>query len=1285
LTEPRAKSVKARGRLRRLLVRLVALGIVGCALVISLAKLSLPWLSAHPERVESYLSAWLHTEVKIGRLESEWQARPKLKVQKLRLGASGLADRAVEIGEVEIELDPFGFVPGRRWVRDFSIIGAELTLTQSETGWHVDGLGQTTALSNGDTNALNLLSAIGQLSIHDAILNVRTASGKALRVENAAVALRRQDGVLRAALQFSPPSVESTARGVVSAVTRGQVSLRTRWHEGSDQLSLYLALRDSQMRDLGALTSLLQNNTTRELEQFAGALDAEFWLTLRASAPLNGRLKLAARDARDLPTLHLALVSSDGQLWPGALSFAEQAAIPFQLQLLDFAVPARRRLTLQLASVETPLDIAAFSQVLGAHLPVDAAATLARFGAKGKVEHLSAQFDAQTPWRVQLDTQQLEIAPVGHIPGIRGANVQFNADPSAASMALRGKDFVLSALSHFRRPIKVDQITLNAAAWPDPQGWQQGFSAEISDIALHAPGYDATAYARIEKQADLPAELTVALDCSRGDISKAGQFWTIDKMPPKVIAWLDSALLRGQTGNAKAIYRGPLKHGEFPFMQAQGRFEAQFELKDADIKFSPDWPALTVKTGEFSLLNASFVAHQAEGSIVGNPIRELTGDIENFKLPIARFSVKGGSDAGALIALLRQSPIGRDFGTHFSGLQASGGADVALDLLLPLKAELGERVVSGSAKLQNAALNNLDWQLDLSGVSGAIAFDRAGFSAKNLSAIQKQLPVRLSAAVGESHTAQAKVLIDASLEGAMRPTDLFAHELVLAPILAKISGASEWRVRVKTLTEVAHLATAPGTTTTIELSSDLAGVAIDLPPPLGKVASNTRNLRLSVPSEKDSERALVLDIEGGVRFVSQLGNAARAFRGALILGEANQQTELPAQGLRIAGALDSLNIVDWAALVGGTAAAAGGISLADVKLEAKKLTGALAQFPGAMRLSAQPSAQGWRVDIDSTAAKGHLLWRTDLPTATLTAQFKHLHMPEFDSSSDMQSSIDPRLVPTLHLYVEDFSVGSAQLGATRLESFPTREGMRIDLLESKSSDLTLTGSGDWKGAGSAALSTFKLNFAAQDLGRMLAGLGFAGHVEGGQTLAEIDAHWQGAPPEFALAKLNGKLKVWVGNGRFLELSPGAGRLFGLLSLRELPRRLALDFRDFFQSGMSFSEIKGSFNFADGNAFTEGVHIKAPAADITIVGRTGLSARDYEQTALVSPKIGMLPVVGAIAGGPAGAAAGFLAQGVLEGEKTLAANYRISGSWEQPLVVKQIARREATRESPEKKR
>jgi uncharacterized protein YhdP len=224
--------------------------------------------------------------------------------------------------------------------------------------------------------------------------------------------------------------------------------------------------------------------------------------------------------------------------------------------------------------------------------------------------------------------------------------------------------------------------------------------------------------------------------------------------------------------------------------------------------------------------------------------------------------------------------------------------------------------------------------------------------------------------------------------------------------------------------------------------------------------------------------------------------------------------------------------------------------------------------------------------------------------------------------------------------------------------------------------LTLTGNGDWRSSDSAETSDFKMRFTAEDLGKMLGALGFAGHVSGGQTLAELNAQWMGSPIEFALAKLNGNLKVWVGGGRFLELEPGAGRVFGLLSVRELPRRLALDFSDFFKSGMSFSEIAGTFEFKAGDAFTEDLLVRSPAADIQISGRTGLSQKDYEQTAIVNPKMGVLPVVGAIAGGPAGAAAGLVAQRVFDRENPLGTRYTITGSWEKPLVQKEPVQRTA---------
>jgi uncharacterized protein YhdP len=99
--------------------------------------------------------------------------------------------------------------------------------------------------------------------------------------------------------------------------------------------------------------------------------------------------------------------------------------------------------------------------------------------------------------------------------------------------------------------------------------------------------------------------------------------------------------------------------------------------------------------------------------------------------------------------------------------------------------------------------------------------------------------------------------------------------------------------------------------------------------------------------------------------------------------------------------------------------------------------------------------------------------------------------------------------------------------------------------------------------------------------------------------------------------------------------------------------------------------------------TENLIIDSPAAEIRIVGRTGLKAQDYDQTMEVLPRTGsVLPVVGALAGGPAGAALGAVAQAMLlqpfkQINRTL---YRVEGPWSEP-VLEVLERGPAARNEP----
>ena len=125
-------------------------------------------------------------------------------------------------------------------------------------------------------------------------------------------------------------------------------------------------------------------------------------------------------------------------------------------------------------------------------------------------------------------------------------------------------------------------------------------------------------------------------------------------------------------------------------------------------------------------------------------------------------------------------------------------------------------------------------------------------------------------------------------------------------------------------------------------------------------------------------------------------------------------------------------------------------------------------------------------------------------------------------------------------------------------------------------------------------------------------------------------------------------------------------------MQALPRRLTLDFRDVFKKGFFFDELRGDFSIGDGKAYTENLVFRSPAADIGIVGYVNLTDRLYDQTAIVSADVGnTLPVVGAIAAGPAIGAGLFVLKEIFKEPLRGMINVqdRITGPWEDPEVAR----------------
>jgi uncharacterized protein YhdP len=268
---------------------------------------------------------------------------------------------------------------------------------------------------------------------------------------------------------------------------------------------------------------------------------------------------------------------------------------------------------------------------------------------------------------------------------------------------------------------------------------------------------------------------------------------------------------------------------------------------------------------------------------------------------------------------------------------------------------------------------------------------------------------------------------------------------------------------------------------------------------------------------------------------------------------------------------------------------------------------------------------------------------------------------------------DPRTLPPLSIKADDFALGLRHFGSLEAEFVRIETGLEAVNITSRDDSFELSGVGRWvvdpaDDAGQRSYLTAKL--ISTNIKQTTARLNYQPGIVGQDMEVDIDVSWPGGPREDILAHLDGNIGIRLGSGQLDEVEPGAGRVFGLLSVVALPRRLSLDFRDVLGKGFGFDEITGNFRVVSGETFTCDLSLKSPAADIGIVGRAGLASRDYEQSAMVSASVGnTLPIVGAVVAGPGVAAALLIFSQIFK--KPLQdmgqIYYGIGGSFDEPVM------------------
>jgi uncharacterized protein YhdP len=336
----------------------------------------------------------------------------------------------------------------------------------------------------------------------------------------------------------------------------------------------------------------------------------------------------------------------------------------------------------------------------------------------------------------------------------------------------------------------------------------------------------------------------------------------------------------------------------------------------------------------------------------------------------------------------------------------------------------------------------------------------------------------------------------------------------------------------------------------------------------------------------------------------------------------------------------------------------------------------IGQHLGRHRLVVNRSALDWAVQLDGEQAVGTLSIPYELDgDRAIVLDMETLVLPGAEEGAETGPARlpDPRSLPRITVSAGRFSLGNRHFGSLQADFLRTALGLEADSFIAESASFDINGRAGWivdDAEPAGQRSYLEARLTSSNVQRTLEQLDYQPGIESEAMDIRLDVSWSGGPREDFLASLDGNVRVHFGTGQLDDVEPGAGRVFGLMSVVALPRRLSLDFRDVFERGFVFDEITGNFRLEDGVAYTCDLSLKGPAADVGIVGETGLVAKDYHQAAVVIANVGnTLPVVGAVVAGPQVAAALLIFSQIFKKplQEMGQVYYGIDGSWSDPAI------------------
>lgn len=1306
----------------RQLLMILSVILILFAAYLSIGRQFLPAVANYREQVAQRLTDTLGVPVSIESLTGYFDGfHPAIDINGLRFdvlerGSAADSDRqGLEFERATIVLNVTETILQRRIVlNNFIIQGLDIIASYAPSGtWELSGISlQGQGQGTLDLNlAYDTIQRVDNLQLTDLSLELRLNNGNSTNFRDIRANIQNADG-------------------------EHFIHLNGVMNDSDEEILLSLELNGDSLSELGgSVHARFPRNdysSLTESERIAGANLGELigagqaWVTVQQGAVqsvvVQPRIEYLAFSLQpDTPLVFQNLTASillepseNGQGWELAandLSFNwNERFWRSSDNYVDFRANDLLRLRADALDLDILRQIAVATGLAGANITQ----ALQEFRPRGMLRNISLQLPLQeqptSPVQLSANLENVAIDTVRNTPGLEGVSgyVELDYEPGRQQLIgfgeVSSENFSIHLARVFSDSWSYDYVNgrLNFRIdSSDGLKWKMASSLIIAESEI----VDGRAQFSLDYERDVDdnrrSDLSLLVGASRVDGSKASPYLpsapTINPGLYRTMEWLDEALVDGAVYHSGAIFRGSALGGS---PQEEKSFQAFFNFNDAQVSYLEQWPELSEVSGSVLVSDQITKIEVESGQTMGLTIGSASALVareQSGQLWLTVDGIAGGNSQYGL-NFLTAAPLDSILGNTMSDWQAFGGVEATIDLRIPLNAPETEPRVLINANLENNRLFLPQYQLEFDSVNGAINFDSlTGLQDSLLTTRLFDGDARVTLLSQRNEAEQFVTTIDVEGLAGIESLERWPGQSnFVRDILARSEGQLNYQAQLRIGQD----------DTSLDIGTNLQGVALNLPQPFQKPAEQAMPLNLQIdfgPAiiEVDgvlgSELSMRVDVIGealdGIVYVGTMPGVADPW-----------VPEIDAPGLELRGNLDVFRVSEWLEILTSPETALSPSQdltrwLSRVRLD----VGTLDVFGQELdsinvRIEDLQGTDYWTVALDGEEVAGSVLIPFDTEDY-IEAYLAYLRLPggqeevrveediqpvqsdvepEEAERVDVLAQLDPRTFPKVRFFTGELVIGDRDYGLGRFTMDPGPDGARFSDLIIDFRGFKLGRAEDqpsffWSYDGVTHHSYLKGIILTDDIADVLQANGFAASLESDNSRFDATLDWSGTPAFLRASDLSGEVLLRVRDGRFLQGGdgPGALKLISIINLDALMRRLRFS-DDLLRRGLAYEEITGDLSLDRGQVtINDQVVITGPSSVYQVSGNIDLAEQtidgDMYITLPVSDNIPWLGLIGAISGSlnPSLAIGAYLFERIFgeQVDSLTSAQYRLQGPWE----------------------